>query len=226
MDTILGIVLVFVVLPACIGFLFLRRPVKKWRLAKHLEMLKQEPLAFPYRIAYTSTVQDLLDAHSADAKLKSGLGPFLRFILSLLGIFWACGPIWIFVFKTTKFNAGNFAIWLGGCGIVWGFLLRPWLERNNIKESAPPQQDVALEFSETGITVQNSSAGEFHRSWSEVSDAALCNKGLLVYLTDGICHLLPNRVFQQKKDLLELHAFICERMLDGEIKFDEETEGA
>jgi hypothetical protein len=225
MDEVLGIVLVFVVLPACICFLFLRRPIKKWRLAKQMKMLLREPIAIPYRINYTSTVQDLLDAHSADAKIKSGLGPFARFLFSLCGIFWALGPIWVYVFLKTKFTPANFILWLFGCTVVWGFLLRPWFERRRIGRNNPPEQDLVLEFSETGIMAHNSSVGEFHRSWSEVGNAVLCSKGLLLYFTDGICNLLPKRVFSQKKDMLKLHAFIHKHMLAEEIKSDEETEG-
>jgi hypothetical protein len=225
MDEILGIALIFVALPACVGFLFLRRPIRNWRLAKQMKMLKQEPLPNPYCITYTSTIQDLLDGHSADVKLKSGLGPLLRFLFALCGIFWALGPIWVYVFLKTKFTASNCILWLFGCTVVWGFLLRPWFERSRIRRNNSPEQNLVLEFSETGIMAHSSSAGEFNRSWSEVSNAVLCSNGLLLYFTDGFCNLLPKRVFSQKKDMLKLHAFIHKHLLEEETKRDEETEG-
>jgi hypothetical protein len=67
--------------------------------------------------------------------------------------------------------------------------------------------------------------GEFHRSWSEVDNAILCSKGLLLYFTDGICNLLPKRVFPQKKDMLKLHAFIHKHMIEEETKLGEIIEG-
>jgi hypothetical protein len=214
---VLGMAVVFLGLPACLYYLFLRRPVKKWRLNKRIQRLTQDPLPTPYRIAYTATVQDLLDAHTADMNFKDGFGFLFRLILVLFGIFWACGPIWIFVFKLTEFNIHRLITWLCGCGIVLGFLVRPWIERAKIRKTNPLPADVSLKFDETGITIENSIVGEFHRSWNEVKNTTLCSKGLLIYFTDGICNLLPKRIFPQKKDSLKLHAFIHKSITENKI---------
>ncbi len=73
--------------------------------------------------------------------------------------------------------------------------MRPFLTRRRIRQTNPPTQRLALDFTESGIHIEASGIGAFDRAWDELGSVDLAEKGLALTFRDGMCNWLPNRVF-------------------------------
>mgnify|MGYP001034670325 CR=1 FL=1 len=166
-----------------------------------------------YRFSFISTTKDLLDAYEASSTLRRSVQPFFRFLLLLLGLLWAVGPvIAVFVGVPLRFDfpgvLTDVLVWLGGCAIVWYYMIQPMRKRRQVRRKSPPEQDVVVEFSEDTLTIQALGAPNFHRSWEEVAAAVPCKKGMLFSFTDGTVNWLPKRVFSNDEELKSFQHFV------------------
>ena len=164
-----------------------------------------------HSFSFTSTTEDLLDAHAAHATLSGGVRPVLRIPLLFLGLLWVSVPLWNIVFRTADVGVGSVVMLLPDCAIVWRYLIRPILDRQRIKGDPIRRQDVQLEFGETGITVNTPPAPQFTRPWADMAGAFPCKKGLLIIFTSGVVNWLPKRVFSDGVSMAELQSFISEK---------------
>lgn len=164
------------------------------------------------RFSFTSTTQDLVDAHEAHRTLSDPVRPLFRVILLVFGLVLAITPLWVLVVRRATLDWMSVLVGLAGWALVWRELIRPRLQRRRIRRSAPAAQEVVVEFAEQGILIQTGSGPAFTRSWDEVTTAVLCRKGLLVSFTDGIVNWLPSRVCSSRDEMASLQAFIGGRV--------------
>jgi hypothetical protein len=104
-------------------------------------------------------------------------------------------------------------IWLVlGVSILWSNVVRPFMKRRHIRETAASSQELKLEFTQDGIHIEAPGAGVFDRTWDELDGVRSCDEGMLVYFTDGSVDWMPRRVFPDDATKNALHAFLLQRM--------------
>ncbi len=208
--TILAIGILFLGLP--VGLLLLADWRRRRQEARLLDATAGVDMALPFCVEFTSTTQDLLDAHAAYTSMNDPVRPALRVFFLGFGVLWASAPVWVFVLKTEKPGLHSLIMWLSGCAILWGSLLRPRLERRRIaRESLTPQR-LDIEFRESGIAMRSTGGEEFERGWKEVESARVCRKGLLLSFADGTVNLLPRRVFSGDDEMAALRVVVEGRL--------------
>jgi hypothetical protein len=110
-------------------------------------------------------------------------------------------------------------IWLAlGASILWSNVVRPFMKRRHIRQTARPAQNLTLEFTKDGILIEAPGAGVFSRTWNELYGARNCDEGVLVYFNDGTVDWLPRRVFPNDAAKNALHAYLLGRLLSDKTK--------
>jgi hypothetical protein len=171
----------------------------------------------PYRIAFTSTREDLVQAFEAERTAVSGMRRWVRWLIVAMGCAWLLGAAAFFTGHLKDRQWWLPFIWLAlGGGILWSNIVRPFMKRRHIRNTATAAQELELEFKEEGIHIEAPGVGTFDRTWEELDGARNCDEGLLVYFTDSTVDWLPRRVFPNDAVKTALHAFLLEHMFEAE----------
>lgn len=150
-----------------------------------------------YRYQFTSTVKDLLEAEEAERTARSARAPF-RWVLIFVGFAWLVSGVIAFDWHSPSWRP---FIWLLlGVGVLYCFVLKPYLRRNQIIRNNEPYQNVILEFHDNSIKLQIDGVGNFVRSREELVEVVDASKGVIFYFSDGVVSWLPNRVFSNSDD--------------------------
>lgn len=150
-----------------------------------------------YKYQFTSTVEDLLEAEEAERTAHSVRLPF-RWAIALLGVVWLVAGVIAFEWSDPGWRP---VVWLLlGIGVIYYFVIKPYLRRSQIKESNAPQQDLALEFNDDFIILGIRGTGEFTRKWEELVEFIDTRKGVIFYFSDGVVNWLPSRVFTENNE--------------------------
>lgn len=92
-------------------------------------------------------------------------------------------------------------VWLLlGIGILYYFVIRPYLKRGSIKESNASQQDLVLVFDDDLLKLEISGVANFTRKWEELVDFIDTRKGIIFCFSDGVVNWLPERVFSDSTE--------------------------
>jgi hypothetical protein len=135
--------------------------------------------------------------------------PWIRYLVVFLGLFWFLCFALVLIYGLGSVRWWQPIIWLLlGFAATWFFGLKPILVRRSIAWQSVPEQKLDIEFSEEGATVRAHGIGEFQRTWTDFLDLYLHKKGLLFYMSDGMKHWLPIRVFTSRAQMEELAEFI------------------
>ncbi|MGA2854155.1 MAG: hypothetical protein ABSE90_08505 [Verrucomicrobiota bacterium] len=213
-------------------FLFFCLPIaillaSDWLKRRHLARLPRDLKAaldsgdfrLPYRISFTSTNEDLIQAFEAEKTAVSGMRRGVRWLIIGMGWMWLFGAVAFFAGYLKDRQWWLPLIWLTlGVSILWSNVVRPFLRRRHIRETAPAAQDLTLEFTNGGIHIEAPGAGVFDRAWDELDGARNCDEGVLVYFIDGTVDWLPRRVFQNDATKNALHAFLLEQIVTDETE--------
>lgn len=157
-----------------------------------------------YKYQFTSTVEDLLEAEEAERTARSARAPF-RWILALLGAVWLSAGIIAFDWSSLSWRP---IVWsLLGAGVLYCFVIRPYLRRGRIKRG-DPRQDVALKFCDDFIKIEISGFGDFTRKWEDLVEFIDARKGVIFYFNDGAVNWLPGRVFSDKRERKKFVEFL------------------
>jgi len=143
-----------------------------------------------YRYRFTSTVEDLLEAEEAERSAFIR-GPF-RWVIVVLGLAWLVAGLATLVRQL----AWQPLVWTClGSGVLYYFVVRPYLRRRRITTDSATRQDLTLEFTDDGLNLGVSGVGQFTRQWNELVGITDTDKGILFYFSDGVKNWLPSRVF-------------------------------
>jgi hypothetical protein len=82
--------------------------------------------------------------------------------------------------------------------------LKPILVRRAIAQQSIPEQKLDILFSENGVTVRTHGVGDYQHVWEDFLGLYSHKKGLLFYMSDGMRHWLPKRVFKSRAEMREL----------------------
>ncbi len=145
-----------------------------------------------YKYQFTSTVEDLLEAEEAERAACSARARF-RWVIALLGVAWLVAGVLAFDWSNPSWRP---VVWLLlGVGVIYYFVVRPYLRRSRIKENNAPQQDLILEFHDDYMKLEVSGVGKFTRKWEELVEFVDARKGIIFYFSDGVVNWIPDRVF-------------------------------
>jgi len=173
----------------------------------------------PYRISFTSTNEDLIQAFEAERTAMLGMRHGVRWLIIGMGCMWLFGAVAFFSGHLKDRQWWLPIIWLAlGVGILWTHVVKPWLRRRHIRQNAAAAQDLKLEFRQDGIQIEAPGVGVFNRTWEELDGARNCDEGLLVYFIDGTVDWLPRRVFPNDSTKAALHAFLLEKIVVAETE--------
>ena len=168
----------------------------------------------PYRIKFTSTREDLVQAFETERRAVSGMRRWVRWLIVAMGCAWLLGAVAFFTGYLKDRQWWLPFIWLAlGVSILWSNVARPFMKRQHIRKTATASQELELEFKDDGIHIEAPGVGVFDRTWEELDGARNCDEGLLVYFTDGTVDWLPRRVFPNDAVKAALHAFLLEQIL-------------
>lgn len=160
-----------------------------------------------YKYQFTGTVEDLLEAEEAERTARSARAPF-RWVVALLGIAWLVAGVIAFDWSNLSWRP---VVWiLLGIGVLYYFVIRPYLRRSRIKESNAPKQDLVLEFHDDCIKLGISGVGDFTRKWEELVEFIDARKGIIFYFSDGVVNWIPDRVFTDKGERNKFIEFLQE----------------
>ena len=169
------------------------------------------------RFRFTSTSSDLLDAYDAFLQHRTGMRPFFRYCAVGFGVMWLSGFAFVFVAGLGSERWWTPAIWLVlGVVVTWKFGVRPILERRSVARSSPATQELDVEFTDSGARIAAPGFGEFFRPWTEFAGLYLHKRGLLFYMSDGMKHWLPKRVFAEKDQMRELATSVSKQIIPDE----------
>ena len=210
-------------------FLFLGLPVlilladdrlKKRRLARQERtrntLIASADFRLPYRISFTSTREDLVQAFEAERTAVTGMRRGVRWGIIGMGWMWLLGGV-VFWHHTRQWWLP--LIWLAlGVSILWCNVARPFMKRRHIRKTAAASQELTLEFKDDGIHIEAPGVGTFDRTWEELDGTRNCDEGLLVYFTDGTVDWLPRRVFTNDAVKTALHAFLLKQMFEAVVE--------
>ncbi len=158
-----------------------------------------------YKYQFTSTVEDLLEAEEAEITARSARAPF-RWVIALLGVAWLVSGILAFDWSNPGWRP---VVWLLlGIGIIYYFIVRPYLRRSRIKEDNAPEQALALEFYDDYMKLEVSGVGEYTRKWEELVEFIDARKGVIFYFSDGVVNWIPDRVFADGEERNRFVEFI------------------
>ena len=158
-----------------------------------------------YKYQFTSTVEDLLEAEEAERSARFVRAPF-RWVIALLGVAWLVAGVLAFDWSNPTWRP---VVWLFlGVGLLYYFVIRPYLQRSRIKENNAPQQNLALEFNDNCIKLGISGVGDFTREWEELVEFTDTRKGIIFYFSDGVVNWIPDRVFFDKEERNKLIEFL------------------
>lgn len=160
-----------------------------------------------YKYQFTSTIEDLLEAEEVERTARSARAPF-RWGITLLGAVWLVAGVLAFDWDNPSWRP---VIWLLlGVGVIYYFVIRPYVRRSRIKENNEPQQDLVLEFRDDCIKLDITGVGEFTRKWDELVESIDAYKGIIFYFSDGVVNWMPNRVFSDEGERSKFIEFIQE----------------
>lgn len=155
---------------------------------------------------FIKTRQDLLDAYDAKRAGRSALRPIYRW--GAVGLFsmWlaAALPAGLRLLREGSF-VQPLAWLLTASAVLYKFSVESHLKRRRIRQAAPPEQPLLLEFGGSGVHIESGSSDISDRTWDEIAAIQAADKGVLIALTDGTAHWLPNRMFH---DMAERQAFV------------------
>ena len=163
---------------------------------------------------FTSTYRDLVDASAALRESESGMRPWARALLALLGVMWVAGSV-VMLSEAEALWQPVASVVIGAL-VLWNVVVQPLRERWRIKAENGAEAEVALTFAESGIHAVVNGAGTFQREWREVVQVVPSGKGILFCTSDGVNHWIPGRVFRdgaERQSLLELARAMRERSL-------------
>jgi hypothetical protein len=191
--------------------------LKRRRLARQQRDLKATldsgDFRLPYRINFTSTNKDLIQAFEAEWAAVSGMRRGVRWLIVGMGCMWVFGEVAFFTGHLKDRRWWLPLIWLAlGISILWSNVVKPFMRRRHIRQIAPAAQNLTLEFTNEGIHIDAPGAGVFDRTWEELEGARNCDEGLLVSFIDGTVDWLPRRVFPNDATKHALHSFLLEQM--------------
>ena len=156
-----------------------------------------------YKYQFTSTVEDLLEAEEAERTARSARAPF-RWIIALLGVAWLVAGVLAFDWSNPNWRP---IVWLFlGIGVIYYFIVRPYLRRSRIKENNASRRNIDLEFYDDYMKFEISGVGEFTRKWEELVECIDTPKGIIFYFRDGVVNWIPDRVFadgEERKRFVE-----------------------
>ena len=191
--------------------------LKRRRLARQEvdrnALIASTDFRLPYRINFTSTREDLVQAFETERTAVSGMRRWVRWLIVAMGCAWLLGAAAFFTGHLKDRQWWLPIIWLVlGVSILWSNVVRPFMKRRHIRETAASSQELKLEFTQDGIHIEAPGAGVFDRTWDELDGVRSCDEGMLVYFTDGSVDWLPRRVFPDDATKNALHAFLLQRM--------------
>ncbi len=158
-----------------------------------------------YKYQFTSTVEDLLEAEEAERTARSARAPF-RWVIALLGVAWLVAGVLAFDWSNPSWRP---VVWLLlGTGVIYYFVVRPYLRRSRIKENNAPEQDLALEFHDDYMKLGVSGVGEFTRKWEDLVEFIDARKGVIFCFSDGVVNWIPDRVFADGEERNRFVEFI------------------
>lgn len=160
-----------------------------------------------YRFAFTSRMEDLLEAEKAERRTRVAR-PVFQITAVFIGIgLFASGMIaWQEGYRLEK--AG---VWLLlGSIIIYYFCVWPYKRRMMITKQNPPSRDVCVEFDSEGIRVHINGEGDFMRQWEELVEVIDTVNGVLFVFSDGAINWLPHRVFSDDTERRNFVEFVKE----------------
>ena len=161
------------------------------------------------QFSFISTAADLLDAFDAYTQHRTGMRPWIRYLVVALGLFWLLSFALVLIYGLGSARWWHPVIWLFlGLAASWLFGLKPILVRRSIARQSAPEQKLDIQFSEDGATIYAHGTGEFQRTWADFLDVYVHKKGLLCYMSDEMKHWLPIRIFTSRKQMQKLADFI------------------
>lgn len=136
--------------------------------------------------------------------------PWARYLVVFLGLSWLSGVVLAIGFGGASWRV---AVWLVlGCVCVWFFGVKPEINRRAIARSAG-SQSLQIDFDAAGARVVAKGTGEFRRTWTEFERVYVQRKGILLYMSDGVNHWLPLRIFASRKEMEALAQTIQSRIV-------------
>lgn len=140
-----------------------------------------------FRFAFTNTVDDLLDAERAERAAE--FSPATRWfagiaVVGLAVVGWTLQKGSFFLFWVVLSLAG-----------AWGWVIRPYRRRREIRRDSPASRRVVARFSEAGIATAAEGEEEVDRSWHELERLAEVPGGILLYFSEQGRLWLPRRLF-------------------------------
>jgi len=173
----------------------------------------------PYRIAFTSTREDLIQAFDAERTAVSGMRRGVRWIIIGMGWAWLLGAVLSMFYSQKSSNGWQPVVWLLlGVAILWNEVFKPFWKRRHIRNTAPIAQGLLLDFTEDGIRIDAQGVGTFNRNWDELDGTTNCDEGILVYFTDGTVDWLPRRVFPNDATQKALYAYLLQRLFGADAE--------
>jgi hypothetical protein len=161
-----------------------------------------------YQYQFTSTIKDLLDAEDADATERS-VRKSLRWAIAVIGAAAVVTAVEEFILMGLSIQP-VMRLLLGGYAVYYFAVARYW-KRREIRRQNASSLDVAFEFRDTYLEIRASENGTYKREWNELLDVKLAARSVLLYFADGTVNWLPNRVFRDKAEKMELVQFLRSR---------------
>jgi hypothetical protein len=158
------------------------------------------------RFTYLRTTTDLLEAFDAITQDRTGMRPWIRYMVVGMGIMWLTGVLLILTHGLGDTPPLQPILWLiFGSGVTWLFGIRPILRRRTIGRQPDEQKVIDVEYSEEGLNAIVEGVA-VKRDWHAFSGFYVHKKGFLCYMKDGIYHWLTERVFTSREQKAELIA--------------------
>ena len=168
-------------------------------------------MVFAY--AFTSSHQDLLDSYESYRTARTGMRGWIRVALISFAFLWLFGAILVLSADMSVESWWQPVVWLGiPAFILFQFLVKPRLAKRHILKSNPPDQEVGLTFTDSGLDVLVAGVLRYHRSWSEFAQVINAPKGIVMIFTDASAHWVPNRVFKDPPERAALVEYVMARI--------------
>jgi hypothetical protein len=186
--------------------------------------LEPDP-ALDFRFEFVSTHADLLDGHRGLRRDTTGLRPWVRACVILMGLAWLLAGAGVTVHDLSRGRVEAAPlVWLLLGTITLGFfVVRPWRQRNAIRRGNTPTKRLALHFTPIGIEAEVEGSGLVRRHWWELLSFSRAPKGILLEFTDDL-NWLPGRIFESERQRERFEACLATRTAQELIRAEAPTE--
>ncbi len=152
-----------------------------------------EPCSLSYRFDFVSTHRDLLDAHEALRRERTGMRPWVRGLVIGVGLLWLAG---FFLALGSDPTGHPYWVWLAlGGAVLWFFVVRPVRQRRAIRRENVPAQPLSVAFTALGIEVEVAARGSWESFWRSTDLFLPKRAGIAMAFGGGPVLWLPARVF-------------------------------